>query len=118
MTPINYTTEQLAELNARNDERRRNEASRQLAALCSLINTADKLKAFLVKRADTGRLYSDEDHLRLSMLESLSGLFDSDRSIDEHIDALRDDLGLEEDESDGWEDEADYRYDEMRERAA
>ena len=84
------------------EEKRQNEAARQLAAVCSLINEATKLKEFLVRRVDTGRLYSDEEHFKLAMLESLSGLFDSNESIDDHMQRLRDNLGIpDEDEDDG-----------------
>ena len=100
-------TPQLKELTQRNAERLQQQACRQLAAVCTLSRNVDKLKELLIKRADTGRLYSDEDHLKLDILESLSGLFDSDRSIDEHMDNLRHDLGIEDED----EDPADYSYD-------
>lgn len=89
------------------EEKSQHKAARQLAAVCSLINEATKLKEFLVRRVDTGRLYSDEEHIMLAMLESLSGLFDSNESIDDHMQRLRDNLGI----SDEDEEEDDGSYD-------
>ena len=89
------------------EQRLQNSAARQLVAIISLIKSAERLKTFLSYRATTGRLYSDEDHFRLDMLESLSGLFDSNESIDDHMQRLRDNLGI----SDEDEEEDDGSYD-------
>lgn len=91
------------------DERERNKVQAGLKStiLSSLIADAQRLNKLFDACRETGRKHSDEEHIMLAMLESLSGLFDSNESIDDHMQRLRDNLGI----SDEDEEEDDGSYD-------
>lgn len=83
------------------DEKNMQSAALKLTACISLIKYAEELKAVLIKRADTGRMnWEQEALISLDMLESLSGLFDSTISIEDHIENSRHELGLDDEDED------------------
>jgi len=75
---------------------RQEDALRSIPLVNKLVADLAKWSEFLAIRADSGRLYSDEDHLRLSICEGLRDLegIDEGNTLPDHIRTLRFELGL------------------------
>lgn len=79
----------------RRAELRKEDAIRSLPRITKLISDLMALQGFVLDRSMTGRLYSDEDHIRLSICETFASLegIDEGMPLHELIRNLRFDLG-------------------------
>jgi hypothetical protein len=71
------------------------EAMRDLPKITKLMNALIDYQGFVLSRATTGRLYSNEDNLRLAILEGIADLegIDTGNTLPDLIQSLRFDLG-------------------------
>lgn len=76
----------------------REDARRQLPLVTKLIRELTQWQTLVLDRTRTGRMYSDEDHSRLSVAETFAELeqIDEGNLLHDHIRTLRFQLGLAE----------------------